>query len=148
MYKVIMVSGPVKHDFQGGFETELAAFLYAEEYNFRWIDEAGFEWRLEIEEDDEYYSDLAVPNETWAEQFIEFRRHGDDIALQHLSDVFENEFTKDQRLKYTAIRRLVDSLLELNAVVAMMEWAEIPEDKVIMDAYATLMDRLEAIVKQ
>ena len=154
MYKVIMKSGPVKHDFQGGFEQEVDAFLYAEEYNFRWIDEDGFEWRLEVEEDDEtetpaqdkYYSDLCIPRIEWAYNFVKFRQcNGDDSALVYLMDVMENTFGRDARLRFTAIRRLVDAAYALNCVIALMEYDEIATNSTIEESYRNIMQELERI---
>lgn len=148
MYKIVMVSGPVKHDFQGGFDTELAAYKYAEEYNFRWYDEAGFEWRLEIEEDEEQIIEncdkqcFHIPNKEWARTFLEFRTHGDDQALLYLMDVMENTFNRALRLQYAPLRRLVDSLYALNYVIAAMEMDEIPHNAAIEESYRNLMQEL------
>lgn len=153
MYKVIMRSGPVKYDFQGGFETEEQAIELAEEYNFRWIDENGFEWSLEIreyEEDivetQEPYS-IVIPNKEWAETFLEFIRNGDDLALNYLDDVFENTFDREQRLKYTVIRNLVAGLLHLNKVVIDMEFGCVEFNSQIDEAYRQLVNALIEIAE-
>ena len=51
-WKVVAVSeGGTKHDFSAGYETEEAANAFAEENDWRFVDENQFEWRLEVEED-------------------------------------------------------------------------------------------------
>jgi hypothetical protein len=62
-------------------------------------------------------------------------------------DAMENTFERYNRLRYMAIRRLVDSLYALNYVIAQMEYDEIPLDPVIEECYRKLMDRLTEIAK-
>lgn len=49
--KVILVAGGVRH-YCNEFETEDEAEDFCEYYNYRMVDENGFEWRMEIEVDD------------------------------------------------------------------------------------------------
>lgn len=149
MYKVIMVSpGGVKHDLQGGFNSAIDAENYARENNWEYCDENGFVWDLDVVDDDPITANLIIPNKQWAKAFLEFRTHGDDQALLYLSDAFENAFNRYQRLQYTAIRNLVDSLIPLNKIVALMEMDEIPTDSVIEESYRNLMQRLIEIADE
>lgn len=51
-WKVVMVSaGGVKHDLSGGFKTEAEAEAFAESEGWRYVDENGFEWGLEVRQD-------------------------------------------------------------------------------------------------
>lgn len=53
MYKIVMRASRVKKHFLGGLSWEAAQNL-CESYNWEWMDENGFVWELEIEEDCEY----------------------------------------------------------------------------------------------
>lgn len=49
IYTVIIVSGGgVRHELTS-FETEKEAEKFCDEYEWRWIDENGFEWYLDID---------------------------------------------------------------------------------------------------
>lgn len=51
-WKVVMVSdGGTKRDFSSDFKSEAEAISAAEEADWSFVDENGFEWRLEVEED-------------------------------------------------------------------------------------------------
>lgn len=51
-WKVVMVSdGGTKRDFSSDFKSEAEAISAAEEADWHFVDENGFEWRLEVEED-------------------------------------------------------------------------------------------------
>lgn len=50
-WKIVLVSSGVKHDFMSGFATEQEAEEFAEKYDWVWLDENQFEWRMEVEED-------------------------------------------------------------------------------------------------
>ena len=52
-HRVMMQSGATRRLFEGGFECEQGAVDLAEYYNWRWVDEDGFEWDLYVEEDDD-----------------------------------------------------------------------------------------------
>lgn len=144
MYKIIMVSpGGTKKDFQGGFNSAKEAEDVARESGYEYCDENGFVWRLDVVDDyDDRMVGLTIPNVDWAKTFLEFREHGDDQALLFLDDVMENTFNRWQRLKYTAIRRLVRALVDLNHIVVLMEMDEIPYESVIEEAYRNMMRRL------
>lgn len=49
-FKIVMVSRSVKHDFMGGLSFAEAQEL-CEFYNWEYMDENGFVWDLEIEDD-------------------------------------------------------------------------------------------------
>ena len=83
-----------------------------------------------------------IPNSEWAETFLELQSASDGSALQYLSDIMENTFTKDERMKYTAIRYLVECLLCLNISVTEMENGEIEHDSGIDEQYRNLMLKL------
>ena len=123
MYKVIMVSpGGVKRDFHGGFETEKIANGFASIHEWEYTDENGFVWNLEVVEDIEpVIPEFVMPNKQWARTYLELQQASDESALQYLSDIMENTFSREERNKYFALRHLVDSLLELNLVVIEME---------------------------
>lgn len=149
MYKIIMISpGGTKHDFHGGFETELLAVEYARNNNYEFVDENGFVWNLEVVEEDVETADLIIPNKTWCRNFLEFRQHSDLDALSYLANIMEDTFNHDQRLKYIAIRRLVDSLLNLNFVIFLMEQDEIPVNTVIEEAYCNMIAELTKIAEE
>ena len=51
-WRIVMVSeGGTKHHFMGGYKSEEDANAAAESYNWRYVDENRFEWRLEVEEE-------------------------------------------------------------------------------------------------
>ena len=155
MFRITMESGATKRNFMDGYETKYAAIEECEYYNWRWIDEDGFEWRLDVEEYEEPVKpelketmDLCIPKLEWAETFLEFREHdGDDSALLYLMDTMENSFNRDMRLRFAAIRRLVDSAYALNYVISMMENDEIPFDTEIEEAYRKLMQKLDSLAR-
>ena len=143
MYKVIMVSpSGTERDFQGGFNSGNEASEFAKESNYRYVDENGFEWRLEVVDEEPNRMGIIIPEIKWAETFLEFRQNGDDQALIYLMDVMENSFNRYMRLKYAPIRRLVDACYALNYIVAMMEHDEIPQYQEIEEAYRNLMNLL------
>ena len=52
LYKVIIKSGAVKHDFESGL-SEKEAWEIIDYHDGRWVDEDGYEWKMEMEEDDD-----------------------------------------------------------------------------------------------
>lgn len=51
-WRIVMVSeGGTKHHFIGGFKSEEEANNAAESYNWHFVDDNRFKWRLEVEED-------------------------------------------------------------------------------------------------
>lgn len=88
------------------------------------------------------YEKFMIPDKELARNFLAFREHGDDQALHYLDDTMENRFGRNDRLKYTAVRRVVRSALDLNYVVALMEFDEIPFNSDIEQAYRSLMGAL------
>lgn len=51
-WKLVMVSeGGTKHDYLTAFESEAEAIKTGEENGWRYVDENGFDWQLEVEED-------------------------------------------------------------------------------------------------
>ena len=149
MYKVIMVSpGGTKRDFQGDFYSSNAAEDFVRENGYEYCDENGFVWRLEVVEDGPTPAGFIIPDADWAKTFLELEEHGDYQALFYLSDIMENTFVRWQRLKYIAIRKLVEALLELNHIVMLMENDEIQMDSIIEDAYHSLMARLASIAEE
>lgn len=50
MFKVIIRSRIVKHDFMSGLSFKEAEEL-CEEYDWVWVDENGFAWDMEIDDD-------------------------------------------------------------------------------------------------
>jgi hypothetical protein len=153
-----MRSQAVKYDFQKGFDTEEEANDYAEDYAWRWIDENGFEWSLEVEEyeeDDKYgppqitgIANLIIPVPQWAKTFLGVKEFSDEQALIFLDETMENHFGAEQRLEYVAIRRLVGSLLQLNRLIIAMEIGEIPVNIVIEDAYRALFSELVEVAEK
>ena len=158
MFKITMRSGAIKQDFQKGFKTEEEANERADDFNWRWIDEEGFDWSLEVaeyDEDDKYeppqitgISDLIIPVPQWAKTFLGVKEFSDEQALIFLDETMENHFGAEQRLEYVAIRRLVGSLLQLNRVIIAMEIGEIPVNIVIEDAYRALFAELVAVAEK
>ena len=57
----------------------------------------------------------------------------------------ENSLDRNGRLRFIAIRRLVQALLPLNHVISLMEMGEIDYDDMIEHGYSTLMTRLDEI---
>ena len=51
-WKVVLKSSCVKRDFASDFASEQEAEEFAEKYDWVWLDENEFEWRMEVEEDD------------------------------------------------------------------------------------------------
>ena len=51
MYKIVMKASRVRKDFLGSLSWGEAQNL-CESYNWEWMDENGFVWELEIEEED------------------------------------------------------------------------------------------------
>lgn len=150
MYKIIMVSpGGVKRDLHGGFNTESEAAEYAADLNWEYCDENGFVWRLDVAEDEYYkeYMNLCIPRVEWAKTFLEFCENGDDQALLYLCDVMENTFNRTERLRFKAIRDLVDAALALNRIVALMEYDEIPMNLVVEEAYRNIMGELHSLAR-
>lgn len=149
MYSIIMRSpgGTVKH-FQGGFVTEEGAEALAQAYDWKHIDENGFEWRLEIHEDLDSPVQIIIPHKEWAKTFLELIQDGDDTALHYLDDCFEDAFDRDKRLKYLPIRKLVAAALELNMIMVLMEQDELNWDVTITEAYRALMDKLISIAEE
>lgn len=88
-----------------------------------------------------------IPNPEWAKTFLELQSASDESALQYLADMMENTFTKDDRMTYTAIRYLVESLLCLNVAVVEMETGSIEHDSYIDRQYRDLMGKLIDICK-
>lgn len=148
MYKVIMVSpGGVKRDLHGGFATEVEADNFAASMDYEYCDENGFVWRLDISNEGPCYADLMIPSKEWAKTFLEFKEHGDNDALSYLYERMENTFVNHQRLKFFAIRKLVESLLSLNDLVFMMEMDEITSNSTIVEAYSNMMQELTELAE-
>lgn len=149
MYKVIMVSpGGTKRDFQGGFDAAYKAEDFARQSGFEYCDENGFVWRLEVVDEEPETVDFIIPNKEWAEKFLELRENSDIDGLDYLCDIMENDFNRYNRLKYVAIRRLVDSLIPLNHVIYLMEMDEIPVNRAIEASYRNLMHELVEIAEK
>jgi hypothetical protein len=143
-----MVSpGGTKRDLQGGFDSGNAAEEFARENGYEYCDENGFVWRLEVVDDDPISAGFIIPNAEWRDTFLEFREHGDDQALLYLCDTFENNFNRYFRLKYKAIRSLVDALMPLNRIMELMESDEIPMNNTIETAYRNLMQLLVEVAE-
>ena len=52
-WRIVIVSdGGTKHHFMGGYKSEEEANAAAASYDWRFVDENRFEWRLEVEEDE------------------------------------------------------------------------------------------------
>lgn len=149
MYKIIMVSpGGTKRDVHGGFKTMGEAAKYADENNWEFCDENGFVWYLEIDKEDTDTADLMIPNKEWCSTFLKFKENSNLDALSYLANIMEDTFNHNQRLRYVAIRRLVDSLLHLNFIVFLMEQDEIPVNTVIEEAYRNMMAELTKIAEE
>ena len=160
MFKVIMVSeGGTKRDFHDGFNTMHDAIEFVSSYNWRWYDENMFCWSLDIEEYGDIKDDieetsetqLIIPNPEWARTFIKFQQRSDSDALSYLDDVFEDNFNREERLKYKAIRNLVYGLIHLNTSITEFE-ADETEDlsydqQLIVDGYRSLMQLLLEIAE-
>lgn len=150
MYRVMMVSpGGTKKHFHGGFTTEEQAEEFAAYYDWQHIDENGFRWSLEVEQDHYAgYAPLSIPLKAWAHTFLEFLQHGDDQAIAFLTDAMENTFNSEQRSHYFAIRRILYALQDLNPVVALMESDEIPENRAVIDAYRILLELVAKLAEE
>lgn len=73
-WKLVMVSdGGTKHDFVGGFDSQAEAEARAAETGWKYIDENGFEWRLEVEE------------ETFTEAFVRKSRNTEEVEAESIS---------------------------------------------------------------
>lgn len=90
---------------------------------------------------------LQIPNKEWAQEFLTNLEYGHDTALRHLSDVFEDNFTLQERLKYYELRYIVESLVCLNKVIASME-LEGPENAKLRSAYELLIEELVDIAEK
>lgn len=67
------MDGGTKRHFMGGFETEAEAETYAENSDWRFVDENRFEWRLEVEED------------TFSERDMERNRRTEEVEAESIS---------------------------------------------------------------
>jgi len=89
MYKIVMESGGgTRYDFMGGFETEAEAIEVAQSYDWHFTDENGFDWSLEISEDE---SETASTARTTSQAFPcrVSRRMPRCLDVQNLSPVRE-----------------------------------------------------------
>lgn len=50
-WKVVIESGSVKYDFASGFASQKEAEKFADYYDWFWLDENEFEWRMEVDEE-------------------------------------------------------------------------------------------------
>ena len=84
-WKIVMESGGgTRYDFMGGFETEEEAIQVAQSYEWHFTDENGFDWSLDVDEDETESASTCQPT-SQARPGRVVRRRAGCLDVQELS---------------------------------------------------------------